>query len=324
VYNPVSRDLLTYTDNPYTETTEIQNMDNGNWLNLSKLVTVYLDEERVLEQTVYGWDAGSYIPSSKTSFSYENNLLKQTTGLLWNVAQWDSSSKHTYTYDDSQRMTEFMSSNYESTSQTWQNLFKGNTTYWGSDSAMSVIQQGIENNAWENLFKTRSQYNTSGKVINVLYSDWVNGDWALQAMSETFYDEHGNDIEYVEKTYFNGQWENAGRVLRTYIPTNPTDVDDNPVMANDYKLYENFPNPFNPSTVIQYHLPSESIVTVKVYDVTGSEVTELISDVQNSGLQKITFDANNLSSGVYFYVVNAKSLDGNHNFSDVKKMMLLK
>ncbi len=323
VFNPTSRDLVTYSNNPLTETTEVQNMNNGTWENLSKMIIVFLDEERVLEQTVFGWDAGSYIPGTKTSFSYENNLLKQTTGFLWNVSQWDSSSRHIYAYDGSGRMTEFMSSDYETASQTWQNLFKGNITYWGSDSAMSVIQQGTENNTWENLFKTRSQFNSSGKLINVLYSDWMDNDWVLQAMSETFYDEHGNDIEYVEKTYFNGQWENAGRILRTYIPNNTTGVDD-PVLADGYLLYENHPNPFNPSTTIQYYLPVESFVSVKVYDVTGSEITELVNTVQNSGLSKITFNGNNLASGVYFYVVNAKSLDGKHSFSETKKMLMIK
>ncbi|QQS35998.1 MAG: T9SS type A sorting domain-containing protein [Ignavibacteriales bacterium] len=324
VYTPYSRDLLSYSDNPYTETTEIQNMDNGSWLNISKVISVFLDEERVLEQIIYGWDAGSYVPGSKTTFTYENDLLKQTTGFVWGAAQWDSLSKHSYIYDGSGRMIEFTSSSFDSSSNSWQNLFKGNTTYWGSDSAMSVIQQGLENNNWENLFKTRSQFNTAGKLINVLYSDWVNGDWAPQAMSETFYDEHGNDIEYVERSYFNGQWENAGRILRTYIPDNTTGVGDDPVLADGYALYNNHPNPFNPSTVIQYNLPSESFVSIKVYDVTGSEVTELVSGLQSAGLKNITFSARDLSSGVYFYIINAKSSDGKQNFSEVKKMMLVK
>lgn len=85
-----------------------------------------------------------------------------------------------------------------------------------------------------------------------------------------------------------------------------------------YELSQNYPNPFNPSTTIKYALPSEAKVTLKVYDMLGQEVAELVNEVQNEGSYNVTFDASNLASGVYAYELNAG------NFVSTKKMMLIK
>jgi len=87
-----------------------------------------------------------------------------------------------------------------------------------------------------------------------------------------------------------------------------------------FELAQNYPNPFNPSTVIRYSLSENSFVTLKVYDVTGNEVATLVSEKQNSGTYNYQFSTvnNQLSSGVYFYKIQAG------NFSAVKRMLLIK
>lgn len=86
----------------------------------------------------------------------------------------------------------------------------------------------------------------------------------------------------------------------------------------DYKLEQNFPNPFNPSTTIQYQLPVDSKVTLKVYDILGAEVTTLVNEVQQAGYKQVRFNASSLSSGVYVY----RLITGDYVFT--KKMMVLK
>ncbi|NCS88069.1 MAG: T9SS type A sorting domain-containing protein [Ignavibacteria bacterium] len=81
---------------------------------------------------------------------------------------------------------------------------------------------------------------------------------------------------------------------------------------------ENYPNPFNPSTMIQYQIIEGGFVSVKVYDNLGREVAVLVNKEQPSGRYSVTFDASKLSSGVYFYTINAK------DFNKVKKMILLR
>ena len=86
-----------------------------------------------------------------------------------------------------------------------------------------------------------------------------------------------------------------------------------------FGLYQNFPNPFNPSTNIQYSLEHSGFTTLKVYDVLGREITTLVNEFEGPGLKPfVTFDASNLSSGMYFYRLQSG------NYSAVKKMVVKK
>jgi hypothetical protein len=91
-----------------------------------------------------------------------------------------------------------------------------------------------------------------------------------------------------------------------------------------YKLEQNFPNPFNPSTMIYYDLPQESHVRIMVYDILGREVRSLVDEQESAGYQKVRFDVQGVASGVYIYRMQAHPLKGGKTFSDVKKMVVLK
>jgi hypothetical protein len=85
-----------------------------------------------------------------------------------------------------------------------------------------------------------------------------------------------------------------------------------------YALSQNYPNPFNPTTKINFAIPKQGLVTLKVYDVLGREVANLVNEVKTAGNYIVDFDASNLSSGVYFYSIKV------NGFTDVKRMMLIK
>ncbi|GAB1349185.1 hypothetical protein MASR1M107_13980 [Ignavibacteriales bacterium] len=85
-----------------------------------------------------------------------------------------------------------------------------------------------------------------------------------------------------------------------------------------FELSQNFPNPFNPTTTISYRIPETSGVTLKIFDVTGTEVMTLVNQKQEAGSYTINFDATNLASGMYIYKIES----GKYNA--VKKMMLMK
>lgn len=89
-------------------------------------------------------------------------------------------------------------------------------------------------------------------------------------------------------------------------------------VVEKYSLDNNYPNPFNPSTKIQYSIPTNEFVSLKVYDAIGKEVATLVNKQQNAGVHNVNFNASQLSSGVYFYKIDAG------NFVSVKKMMLIK
>lgn len=91
-----------------------------------------------------------------------------------------------------------------------------------------------------------------------------------------------------------------------------------------YILMQNFPNPFNPSTIISYALPYESRVSLKIYDLVGRQLSELVNKVEPAGFYNINFHPANLASGIYFYRIDATSADGQRKFSSTKKMIILK
>lgn len=89
-------------------------------------------------------------------------------------------------------------------------------------------------------------------------------------------------------------------------------------VPSKFELSQNYPNPFNPSTTIRYQLPVNSNVTLKVFDMLGKEVTTLVNEQKLAGSYEVTFNADRLSSGVYYYQLKTE------NFVQTKKLALVK
>jgi hypothetical protein len=85
-----------------------------------------------------------------------------------------------------------------------------------------------------------------------------------------------------------------------------------------FNLKQNYPNPFNPTTIISYSILTSGNVTLKIYDILGREMAELLNEYQSAGMHSVSFDASKLSSGVYFYRLKV------NDFVMSKKMILLK
>jgi Peptidase family C25/Secretion system C-terminal sorting domain len=123
--------------------------------------------------------------------------------------------------------------------------------------------------------------------------------------------DYGNDIS--ERFTFLGD-----PALTVKHPSISTIVQHLITHSETFMLMQNFPNPFNPTTLITYQLPIVSNVTLKVYDMVGKEVKTLVNSRQSAGLHSVIFNASNLSSGVYFYRMIAG------DFVQTKKLILLK
>lgn len=107
-------------------------------------------------------------------------------------------------------------------------------------------------------------------------------------------------------------------------PTEPVNAgvivsnEDDPLVISDYRLSQNYPNPFNPSTTISFSLGEAGFTTLKVYDLLGREVRTLIEENRVSGGHEVSFNAGNLSSGIYFYELKSNGV------RLIRKMTLLK
>ena len=97
-----------------------------------------------------------------------------------------------------------------------------------------------------------------------------------------------------------------------------TDIGENASKPVLYKLYDNYPNPFNPSTTLRYSLPEASFTSIKIYDAVGKEVAVVVNEMKTAGTYQIEFNAVGLSSGIYYYSIQAGT------FSETKKMILMK
>ncbi len=101
------------------------------------------------------------------------------------------------------------------------------------------------------------------------------------------------------------------------IQSTETTVSDSS-MPRMFGLKQNYPNPFNPTTRISYDIPRDSFVSIRVYNTTGEQVRELVNGARTAGTHSVNFDAGGLSSGVYFYSMEASG------FKETKRMILLR
>jgi len=117
------------------------------------------------------------------------------------------------------------------------------------------------------------------------------------------------------------RWSTNGLIKQAQLVTNSATVGINQIgnqVPESFSLSQNYPNPFNPTTKIRYAIKDNSFVSIKIFDVLGREITTLVNQKQVPGVYEVNFDADNFSSGVYFYKLETG------NFSDVKKMILQK
>ncbi len=155
------------------------------------------------------------------------------------------------------------------------------------------VQRKLENTDWERIGFVEGHGTTTEKQT-YQYTDQID-------------DVQSTSIKYrLKQIDFDGSYEYSDEVL--------VDVP----LPLEFALHQNFPNPFNNSTVINYSISQEGIVSLTVYNIIGEEVTELVNDLKQTGNYKVSFDATSLPSGIYFYKLQAGS------FIETKKMVLLK
>ncbi len=108
-------------------------------------------------------------------------------------------------------------------------------------------------------------------------------------------------------------------------PSPPEDAVHGGVLPLNYTLGQAYPNPFNPSTIIKYQLPSDSRVTLKIYDLLGQVVSTLVSQTEQAGYKQVEWNASNFPSGIYFYRLEAAGIaNPSKMFTQVRKMILLR
>jgi hypothetical protein len=182
----------------------------------------------------------------------------------------------------------------------------------------TLHSSGITETLYDIDFKDLINATAVGRLGLILRTTDGGVNWDLRPSGTTsfLYGVSFSDINNGTAVGFNGtilRTTNGGVTFieEEYSTQSPT----------EFILSQNYPNPFNPSTTISWQSPVGSHQTLKVFDVLGNEVATLINEYREAGKHSVNFDASRLSSGVYFYKIQAEDID---SYIETKKMLLLK
>jgi hypothetical protein len=168
-----------------------------------------------------------------------------------------------------------------------------------------LIYQGmLESEKWGSEYKVKQYYRN------------------IMDNAETYLLAENIGLSYRRKDFYSGTSETKlkGMILDgvVYGDTTLVNLEDAVNQPESFTLFQNYPNPFNPVTKIQYYLPYRNYITVKVYDMLGNQVSLLVNEEQQAGKHDILFNAERLSSGIYFYNISGEGIN------ETRKMVLIK
>lgn len=185
-------------------------------------------------------------------------------------------------------------------------LMRAGTNIAASSGTLSVIQGSGLQKIGDELTHTSPKAPQSGTVTFEFEFTAPNNPGTV-----TIYT-NGNSVNF-DGSSSGDQW-NFSTDFPITIST--TAVEQNISQIKNFELYQNYPNPFNPNTVISYNLTKEGLVSLKIYDLAGKEITTLVNEFQKDGFHEVQFDASqfNLTSGTYFYTLETNGLKETRKF----------
>ncbi len=270
--------------------------------------------------------------SNSTLWVGTANGLAELHNGIWNVFQQDTS-----TLDASDNIAAIS--------------FDSSDNIWVACQAMPqilapVIEGGLakfDGSDWMVYTYHNSPFPENANSVKFVYSDRFNNIWSALWFQDEFVSSQGYgealarfntkngwvfytyplvdpNIHCITMDNSNHLWLGTESGLIEMIDSTLTDIYDETDfrIQHNYKLAQNYPNPFNPVTNIEFTVSHPGFVTLKVYDIIGNEIVNLVNDSRNAGIYNIKFDGSDLASGIYFYVLRSG------DFVQSKKMLLLK
>ncbi len=289
------------------------NIDAGEFIVITVDSTLMLWQD--VNFQVYEWSSGAL------SNGGEPLAIKNASGELIDTLRYDDAAPWPSEPDGNGPTLELLdvdsdntdAANWGISSETY-----GSPGEWGNtvpveltNFAANVVDAGIE-------LKWTTATEVNNKGFEILRStDNVNFDQiafvdgygtTTEVKNYSFVDANvtgGSYIYKLKQVDYNGTFEYSDAVEVTFAPEN-------------FELSQNYPNPFNPSTTISFTVPENVDVKLDVYNTIGQKVTTLVNSVKEAGKYDVKFDASELTSGIYFYVITAG------DFKATRKMMLIK
>lgn len=214
-------------------------------------------------------------------------------------------------------------SNYATIKYNSQGVQQWVAIYKNSNSSVDVARSIVLDDLGNVYVTGGSTSSTMNDYTTIKYKNSGVQEWVLKYNGPSNNDDFSNvvTVDANHNVYVTGRSYAAATnfdfvTVKYSIPAGITHNGNK--IPDRFSLEQNYPNPFNPNTVISFSLPKESTVKLTIFDMSGREVSELINSTLTAGNYKINFDGNGVSSGIYFYRLNAGE------FTATKKMILIK
>jgi len=230
---------------------------------------------------------------------------------------WVNQLLYSFTYDGAGHPTSDVFQFWNGT--TWVNNLSFTLAYDVSGNETQFLYQTWNGSAWTNVYKYDYSFDGANREIGYIFQTWTSGAWLNSDSYSYTLDGFGNRAVALHQAWNGGtsSWVNKDRTTSTW-KQHISGVRDLAGTPSGFRLSDNYPNPFNPETKINFSVPGERFVSLAIYDVLGREVATLVRERKQRGEYSITWNAAGQPSGVYFYRVVAGT------FVQTKKMVLMK
>lgn len=270
----------TYTNNtaghPELMISESYNMVSGQWTNTRKTEFIYLKGNPNYLRTEYDYD--------------------------WENEAWVPYYQTEYTRNDQLNITEVVFMDYFNGS--YENISRMVYDYQADGMTIDSLYYDVwMNSSWTPSSLSVYTYTASGDDDVIYFKEWMNGSWVELSKISYTYDDQGRETVSLTEIYENNAYRNGYRELTSYAVTSVKEE----TSPASFTLKNNYPNPFNPSTTIEYEVMNAGMVTLTVYNVLGQVVAVLQNGYQQAGVYTVQFDGTGLTSGVYIYELTAGS-----------------
>jgi hypothetical protein len=304
---------------------------NGEWSKYLRGIYTYNDAGKILTFINQDYSNG-FVVTYKWINAY-NGKGNIDTSLYeeWAIDSLFNARRIIYTYNSNDLLNSEIS--FDWADSIWINVQR-NIYEYGSNSNVKTGERWVDT-CWVSTEQTIDTFDINNNMLARTMKVCSYGNWRNYTMYNYNYDENNNTTKAEFLYWENNKW-NSGPGYLTLVYNNYQDtisftgnmksmsylqftgVEDNIQTVEKYSISQNYPNPFNPATTINYQLPKSGVVSIKVYDILGSEIKTLVNEYKQPGSYAVKFDASKLSSGVYIYRI----ISGNYSAS--KKMILIK
>lgn len=317
--------------------TEIYSWSGSEWVMQGRTVYTYDANEYLISITTeFQLAPGMFLAVMRST--YTNNTAGHPELMIsesYNMVsgQWTNTRKTEFIYlkgNPNYLRTEY---DYDWENEAWVPYYQTEYTRNDQLNITEVVFMDYFNGSYENISRMVYDYQADGMTIDSLYYDvWMNSSWTPSSLSVYTYTASGDDDVIYFKEWMNGSWEELSKISYTYDDqgretVSLTEIYENNAYRNGYReltsyavtsvkeetspasftLKNNYPNPFNPSTTIEYEVMNAGMVTLTVYNVLGQVVAVLQNGYQQAGVYTVQFDGTGLTSGVYLYELAAGS-----------------